>query len=61
MTVKKIEDRFIRAQEVADILGISRTSAYKVVKSLNNELEAMGKIIVRGKISRRYFEEKFYA
>ena len=34
--------------------------AYKVVRLLNKELEAKGFITVAGRVSRRYFEEKFY-
>lgn len=50
--------RFMTAEEVAAILGVSTTSAYRIIKQLNLQLESMGKIVVAGKVSRRYFEEK---
>ena len=51
---------FISAQEVADMLGISKSKAYRIVRELNEELEAKGFITVAGRVSRKYFEEKFY-
>lgn len=51
---------FISAQEVADMLGISKSKAYRIVRELNEELEAKGFITVAGKVSRKFFEEKFY-
>ena len=51
---------FISAQEVADMLGISKSKAYCIVRELNEELEAKGFITVAGRVSRKFFEEKFY-
>jgi hypothetical protein len=41
-------------------LDISTSHAYKIVRLLNKDLEAKGFITVAGRVSRRYFEEKFY-
>ena len=60
MTVTRIESRFMNAEQVAIILGISKSSAYRIIKRMNKELEDKGKIIVAGKISKRYFNEKVY-
>lgn len=54
------EKIFINAEEVAKILGISKPYAYKLVKSMNDELKGRGFITISGKVSRRFFEEKFY-
>ena len=51
---------FITAQEVAVMLGVSKSKAYAVVRELNKELSARGFITVAGKVSRKFFEEKFY-
>lgn len=51
---------FISAQEVADMLGISKSKAYRIVRELNEELETKGFITVAGRVSRKFFEEKFY-
>ena len=51
--------KFISAKEVAEILNISLSLAYKIVRNLNIELEKMGYFTVHGKVSRKYFEKKF--
>jgi len=52
--------KFLNASDVAEILGISKSSAYRIIKKLNGELQKAGKITVAGKISSRYFYEKIY-
>lgn len=34
--------------------------AYKLVKQLNKELEDKGFFTIRGRVSKQYFEERFY-
>ena len=34
-----MENRFIRAEEVADELGVSKPYAYKLIRQLNEELK----------------------
>ena len=47
-----VGQEFYTAQEVATMLGISKTSAYRVIKRLNTELEEKGYITIIGKISK---------
>lgn len=54
------EQAFMDVYEVSEILGVSKSSAYKVMKSLNNELKSKGFRTLSGKVSRQYFNEKFY-
>lgn len=42
---------FITAQEVAVMLGVSKSKAYAVVRELNKELSDRGFITVAGKVS----------
>ena len=56
-TYKKTTN-FLTAEEVAEILGVSLSTAYRIIKRLNEELKAQGFITVAGKISKRYFEQK---
>lgn len=53
-----MENRFIRVDEVAQELGVSKSSAYKVVQKLNAELKARGYLTIAGRVSRQYFLEK---
>ena len=52
--------QFITAAEVAEIMGVSRTKAYQIVRDMNRELRSMGYITVSGKCAVQYFEKKFY-
>lgn len=49
---------FMRVDDVAEVLGISKSYAYKIVRELNAELKAKGFITVSGRINRKYFLEK---
>ena len=51
---------YITADEVAELLGVSRGYAYKVIRGLNDELKAKGFRVISGKVPRKYFQEKFY-
>lgn len=57
-TTYKKTTNFLTAEEVAEILGVSLSTAYRIIKRLNEELKAQGFITVAGKISKRYFEQK---
>ncbi len=49
---------FMRVDDVAQELGVSKSYAYKVVRKLNAELREMGYLTVAGRISKKYFLEK---
>ena len=53
-----MENRFIRAEEVADELGVSKPYAYKLIRQLNEELK--GFITIAGRVNRQYFNERLY-
>lgn len=52
------EQSFMRVDEVAAELGISKSYAYKIVQKLNSELKEKGFLTISGRINRRYFMEK---
>lgn len=54
------ESKFLTAEDLMEILQISQSSAYRLINKLNKELEDQGKITIRGRVSKRYFEEKAY-
>jgi Mn-dependent DtxR family transcriptional regulator len=51
---------FIKAEEIAAALGVSPTYAYKIIQKMNKELKAQGYMTIAGRVSRQYFQEKFY-
>lgn len=51
---------FITAEEIAKELGMSKAYAYKLMQIFNKELQGKGYMTIRGRISKAYFEERFY-
>ena len=51
---------FMTVKEVASELGVSTSSAYKIMRRLNQELEKKGIITIAGRVNRRYFTERLY-
>ena len=51
---------FISADAVAVELEVSKPHAYKIIRQLNAELQKQGYMTIAGKVSRKYFYEKFY-
>ncbi len=45
------ESLFVKADEVSEVLGISRAEAYRIIKILNGELAAKGYIVINGNIN----------
>ena len=58
--VKGMNEKFLEVGDVMQILGTSRLAAYKLMRQINSELEKKGYIVIRGKVSRKYFEERIY-
>ena len=51
---------FLRVDDIAKMLQCSESHAYKIMRELNEELKKKGKVVVAGRISRRYLEERLY-
>jgi len=54
-----LENNFMRVDDVAKELGVSKSYAYKIVQKLNTELQKMGYLTISGRVSRKFFAEKF--
>lgn len=46
--------------EVAEVIGVSRSYAYRVIRKLNEELTASGHYVVPGRVNRAYLEQKYF-
>ena len=55
-----MENRFIRADDVARELDVSKPYAYKLIRQLNEELKAQGFITIAGRVNRQYFYKRLY-
>ena len=48
------------AHDVMNILCVSESKAYKIIKQLNNELEQDNFLTVRGKVPIAYLQKRFF-
>ena len=55
-----MENKFIRADDVAQELSVSKPYAYKLIRKLNEELKEQGFITIAGRVNRQYFYEMLY-
>ena len=51
---------FLTAKDVSMILEVSLSKAYRIIRALNEKLEAEGYIVVAGRVARKRFEERCY-
>lgn len=49
---------FMKVDEVAKELGVSKSYAYKIVQKLNAELKEKGFITISGRVNKQYFMER---
>ena len=57
---ERMANQFMRADEVAKELGISRSYAYKLIRQLNQELKERGFLTITVRINRDYLKERLY-
>jgi len=57
-----MEDKrlYYTSTDIQNLLGVSRSVSYKLMKELNEELKEKGYIVIAGKIPRAYFAERYY-
>lgn len=55
-----MENKFIRVDEVAKELEVSKPYAYKLIRQLNDELKVKGFLTISGRVNRQYFNERLY-
>lgn len=48
------------ASDIAEMLNVSKSKAYEIIRQLNTELESKGFLILSGKVSAAYFKERWY-
>lgn len=52
--------QYITAKEISEMLGVSNSKAYSIIRGLNTELKERGYLTIPGKVSRAFFFEKWY-
>lgn len=52
------EKYLLTAEDVARLLNVKMGMAYKIIRECNEELKAMGKLTIRGRVNKKYLESK---
>ena len=50
----------LTADEVVERLKIMKGSAYEVIRQMNKEQEALGRVVIRGRIRSDLFEARYF-
>ena len=50
----------LTADEVAERLKIKKGSAYEVIRQMNKEQEALGRVVIRGRVRSDLFESRYF-
>jgi predicted transcriptional regulator len=53
-----VESDFLRASDVAKMLGCSKSTAYRLMRKLRAELDSKGLITLAGIVPKHYFMER---
>lgn len=54
------EELFYTVDDIINILNVSRSTAYREIKKLNDELKKQGYITICGKVPIKFFRERWY-
>ena len=49
---------YMSAKEVAAAVPCSLSLAYRLIRQWNEKLQKQGKLIIRGKVNRKFFEKE---
>lgn len=52
---------YINAQELSKRLDISTSRAYRIIRQLNDELKEQGYLVIAGRVSTKYFEQRWFS
>ncbi len=52
--------RLVDASYVAEALGVSKATAYRIIRSLNDELQLSGVLTRPGRVNLEFFEQKYF-
>ncbi len=52
--MQEAEKALLNADDVANLLGVKLTTAYRIIRDLNKKLAESGKLVVRGRVNKQY-------
>ena len=55
-----MDKQFYKAKDLAEILKISESKSYELIRQMNRELAEKGYLICRGRVPAAYVRERFF-
>ena len=55
-----MDKQFYKAKDLAEILQISESKSYELIRQMNRELAEKGYLICRGRVPSAYVRERFF-
>ena len=52
--------QFYTAQDLSELLSVSESKSYSLIRTMNDELQQQGFLVVRGRIPAAYVEKRFF-
>lgn len=52
--------QFYTAQDLHELLGVSESKAYGLIRTMNEELQAQGYLTVRARVPVAYVKKRFF-
>lgn len=52
--------KMLGAKEVSELLGVSESKSYQLIRIMNEELEKAGFLTLRGRVPQSYVEKRFF-
>lgn len=56
-----MEKIYLSAKDISEILEVSLSKAYQIIRTLNAELAAENYLVLPGKIPIAYFKKRWYS
>lgn len=52
--------QFYTAQDLSELLSVSESKSYSLIRTMNDELQQQGFLVVKGRIPVAYVEKRFF-
>ena len=52
--------QFYTAQDLSELLSVSESKSYSLIRTMNDELQQQGFLVVKGRIPAAYVEKRFF-
>lgn len=55
-----MEKLYYDSDDICELLGVSKSTAYRIIRAMNIKLGEEGYLVLAGKIPKKFFAERYY-